>query len=83
MKKVAALGEPSGVVMALENHSGVNAAQLSKLREDVGSPGVAFTLDTGDFPPESRVGPWTYPKIRHSRSFRRCWEGMIHGLQKN
>jgi sugar phosphate isomerase/epimerase len=50
--------------MALENHGNVTAAQLLKLREDVGSPWLAFTLDTGNFPPAGSVGPETYASIR-------------------
>jgi sugar phosphate isomerase/epimerase len=66
MKKVAALGAKSGLVMALENHGGTDADQILSLQRDVNSPFLRLTLDTGNFPPTSRVGPETY------RSIERC-----------
>jgi sugar phosphate isomerase/epimerase len=63
VQEVAALGEKQGVVMALENHGDVSADQLLALFKDVGSPYLKFTLDTGNFPPSSRVGPGTYQSI--------------------
>lgn len=63
MRKVAAMGEQRGIVAALENHGGTTADQLLSLRKDVNSPWLAFTLDTGNFPPTSAVGPDTYTSI--------------------
>ncbi|HUT57177.1 MAG TPA: sugar phosphate isomerase/epimerase family protein [Phycisphaerae bacterium] len=63
MRQVAAIGEREGIVMALENHGNVSADQLLSLLKDVDSPYVKFTLDTGNFPPASQVGPETYKSI--------------------
>lgn len=63
MKQVAGIGERHGVIMALENHGNVSADQLLSLLKDVDSPYVKFTLDTGNFPPASQVGPETYKSI--------------------
>jgi sugar phosphate isomerase/epimerase len=63
VQEVAAIGKKLGVVMALENHGDVSADQLMSLHKDVGSPYLKFTLDTGNFPPSSHVGPQTYPSI--------------------
>ena len=75
MKEVAALGEQRGIVAALENHGGTTADQLLSLRRDVNSPWFAFTLDVGNFPPASRVGPDTYTSIE------RCapHAAIVHG----
>ena len=64
MKEVAALGEQRGIVAALENHGGTTPDQLLSLHRDVNSPWLAFTLDVGNFPPTSRVGPETYESIQ-------------------
>ena len=63
MKEVAAIGAERGIVMALENHGGTTAEQLLSLHRDVGSPYLKFTLDTGNFPPTSRVTPEKYDQI--------------------
>lgn len=63
MKEVAAIGAERGIVMALENHGGTTAEQLLSLHRDVGSPYLKFTLDTGNFPPASRVTPEKYDQI--------------------
>jgi sugar phosphate isomerase/epimerase len=63
MKQVADMAEKKGVIAALENHGGTSADQLLAFQRDVGSPWFKFTLDTGNFPPTSRVGPETYTSI--------------------
>ena len=63
MKDVAALGERKGIVMALENHGGTTAEQMLSLVRDVDSEFLKLTLDTGNFPPTSHVGPDTYRHI--------------------
>lgn len=50
--------------MALENHGGTTAKQLLSLLKDVNTPWFKFTLDTGNFPPTSQVGPDTYKSIK-------------------
>jgi sugar phosphate isomerase/epimerase len=64
VQEVAAIGEKQGIVMALENHGNVSADQLLALHSDVASPYLKFTLDTGNFPPHSTVGPVTYSSIQ-------------------
>ena len=63
VREVAEIGERQGIVMALENHGNVSADQLLALHRDVNSPYLKFTLDTGNFPPASSVGPQTYQSI--------------------
>lgn len=63
IQEVAAIGQKHGIVMALENHGNVSADQLLSLHKDVNSPWLKFTLDTGNFPPASRLGPETYKSI--------------------
>jgi sugar phosphate isomerase/epimerase len=63
MKQIADAGARHGIVMALENHGGTTADQLLALRGDVNSEYLKFTLDTGNFPPTSQVGPNTYTSI--------------------
>jgi sugar phosphate isomerase/epimerase len=63
MKQVADMAEKKGVIAALENHGGTSADQLLAFQRDVGSPWFKFTLDTGNFPPTSRVGLETYTSI--------------------
>jgi len=63
MQQVAELGAKEGIVMALENHGGTTADQLLSLQRDVASEFLKFTLDTGNFPPTSQVGPATYTSI--------------------
>jgi sugar phosphate isomerase/epimerase len=74
MKEITALAEQKGIVAALENHGGTNADQLLKFHCDVGSPWFAFTLDTGNFPPTSRVGPETYASIERTAPYA----SMVH-----
>ena len=69
MRKVAAMGEQRGIVASLENHGGTTADQLLSLRKDVNSPWLAYTLDTGNFPPTSAVGPDTYASIERCAPF--------------
>ncbi len=66
MQEIAAIGEKRGIVMSLENHGGTTADQVLSLHRDVGSPYLKLTMDTGNFPPTSHVGPETY------RSHERC-----------
>jgi len=66
MRQVAETGARHGVVMALENHGGTTAEQLLSLLRDVNSPFLKFTLDTGNFPPASQVGPETYQSIQRT-----------------
>lgn len=66
MAEIAAIGQKHGIVMALENHGGTTAKQLLSLLGDVDSPFMKFTLDTGNFPPTSQVGPETYSSIQAS-----------------
>ncbi|MBU4200806.1 MAG: sugar phosphate isomerase/epimerase [Verrucomicrobia bacterium] len=63
VKKVVRLGAKKGIVMAMENHGGTTAEQLLALQKDVKSEFFKFTLDTGNFPPTSQVGPQTYESI--------------------
>ena len=63
IQEVAQIGQRYGIVMALENHGNVSADQLLSLHKDVNSPWLKFTLDTGNFPPASRLGPETYKSI--------------------
>jgi sugar phosphate isomerase/epimerase len=63
MKRVAALGAERGIVMAMENHGGTDADQILSLQRDVNNPFLRLTLDTGNFPPTSQVGPKTYESI--------------------
>jgi sugar phosphate isomerase/epimerase len=74
IQEVASLGEKAGIVMAMENHGGVTADQLLSLHSDVNHPYLKFTLDTGNFPPTSAVGPDTY------KSIERCapHAGIVH-----
>ncbi|MBU4367163.1 MAG: sugar phosphate isomerase/epimerase [Kiritimatiellae bacterium] len=61
--EVAALGAAHGIVMAMENHGGTTADQLLALMGVVHSPWLKLTMDTGNFPPTSQVGPETYASI--------------------
>ena len=63
VRQVAELGAAQGIVMAMENHGGTTADQLLSLIKDVDHPFLKFTLDTGNFPPTSQVGPDTYNSI--------------------
>ena len=63
MRQVVELGAKEGIVMALENHGGTTAEQLLALLKEVDDPFLKFTLDTGNFPPTSHVGPETYSSI--------------------
>ena len=63
VKEVAEIGAACGIVMAMENHGSTTADQLLSLCKDVDNPYLKFTLDTGNFPPTSRVGPETYTSI--------------------
>ena len=64
MQKIAQAGAERGIVMALENHGNTTAKQLLSLLKDVNSPWLKFTLDTGNYPPASQVGPDTYKSIK-------------------
>jgi len=74
MKRVVAFGEERGIIAALENHGGTTADQLLAFHKDIDSPWFAFTLDTGNFPPTSAVGPDTYPSIERAAPFA----SMVH-----
>lgn len=74
MIRIAAMGEERGIVAALENHGGTTADQLLAFHQDVNSPWFAFTLDTGNFPPASAVGPDTYTSIKRTAPFA----SMVH-----
>lgn len=63
MLQVCQYGATRGVVMALENHGATTAEQVLSLHRDVNHPFLKFTLDTGNFPPTSQVGPETYTSI--------------------
>jgi sugar phosphate isomerase/epimerase len=63
MQRIAQCGAEQGIVMALENHGGTTAEQLLTLLKDVNNPYLKFTLDTGNYPPTSQVGPNTYSSI--------------------
>ena len=63
IRQVGKIGEQRGIVMSLENHGNTTADQLMSILADVGSPHVRLTLDTGNFPPASKVGPVTYESI--------------------
>lgn len=66
MQRIVAFGEARGIVAALENHGGTTVEDLLRFRRDIASPWFAFTLDTGNFPPASRVGPNTYACIERA-----------------
>lgn len=61
--RVAEIGAERGIVMAMENHGGTTASQLLAFIKDVNHPFLKFTLDTGNFPPTSQLGPETYSSI--------------------
>lgn len=63
MTEVADLGARHGIIMALENHGGTTANQLLSFHKDINNPFLKFTLDVGNFPPTSKVGPETYSSI--------------------
>lgn len=63
LHKIMAKAAQYGITMAMENHGGTTADQLLSLVKDVGSEYFKFTLDTGNFPPASKVGPATYTSI--------------------
>lgn len=62
--QIARIGEANGIVMALENHGGTSADQVLRLLNDVNNDYLKLTLDVGNFPPTSHVGPDTYNSIR-------------------
>lgn len=64
IQTIARLGSERGIIMAMENHGGTTANQLLALLKDVNSPWLKLTLDTGNFPPTSQVGPDTYKDIK-------------------
>lgn len=66
MKRIAAMAEEKCIIAALENHGGTTAEQLLRFHRDVNSQWFAFTLDTGNFPPTSAVGPNTYAAIEQA-----------------
>lgn len=61
--KIVSVAAENNIVMGLENHSGVKADRLLAMLDDVGSEFFKLTLDTGNFPPTSHVGPETYSSI--------------------
>ena len=63
VRQIVSMGEERGIVAAMENHGGTTADQLLQLHADISNPWFAFTLDTGNFPPTSQVGPETYLSI--------------------
>jgi len=63
IQEVAKAGASQGIIMAMENHGGTTADQLLAIIRDVNHPFLKFTLDTGNFPPASQVGPDTYASI--------------------
>ena len=63
IQEVVRIGAERGIVMAMENHGGTTAEQLLSLHSDIDSPYFKFTLDTGNFPPPSRVTPEKYDMI--------------------
>jgi len=63
MREVCDIGQKYGVTMALENHGGTTSEQLLGLFHKVNHPYLRFTLDVGNFPPNSHVGPNTYSDI--------------------
>ena len=63
IQQVVRIGAERGIVMAMENHGGTTAKQLLSLHRDIDSPYFKFTLDTGNFPPPSRVTPEKYNMI--------------------
>ena len=64
LRQVAEAGAAKGIVMAMENHGGTTAKQLLALIKAVDHPFLRLTLDTGNFPPTSQVGPDTYKSIK-------------------
>ncbi len=68
VKEVVRMGRRHGIVMAMENHGGTTADQLLALQRDVQDEFFKFTLDTGNFPPTSQVGPETYTSIERCAS---------------
>ena len=63
VRQIADTGARHGIVMAMENHGGTTADQLLSIHKDVNNDFFKFTLDTGNFPPASQVGPETYTSI--------------------
>lgn len=63
LRQIAETAARHGIIMALENHGGTTADQLLSLHADVKSDFLKLALDTGNFPPTSRVGPETYASI--------------------
>lgn len=69
VKQIVAMAGEKGIVAALENHGGTNADQLLRFRQDIDSAWFAFTVDTGNFPPTSAVGPGTYSSIERAAPY--------------
>lgn len=63
LSDVAAIGAEHGIVMALENHSGMTADQLLAILDAVNSPWLKLNLDTGNFPPTEKATTEAYAAI--------------------
>ena len=50
LRTAASQAGERGIVLGLENHGGLSADQVIRLLDDVGSPYLRMTLDTGNFP---------------------------------
>jgi len=74
VRQIVAAGAAEGITLAMENHGDTTAEQLLRLRKDVDSEYFAYTLDTGNFPPASRVHEGTY------RSIEQCapYASVVH-----
>jgi len=79
--KIADCGAERGIVMSMENHGGTTAAQLLSLIKDVNHPFLKFTLDTGNFPPTSHVGPETYSSIEECAPFAAIVHAKFFNIQ--
>jgi sugar phosphate isomerase/epimerase len=83
VRAVAQLGADKGIVMAMENHGGTTADQLLSLIKDVDHPYLKFTLDTGNFPPTSQVGPETYQHIERCAPHAAIVHAKFFNVLKN
>ena len=83
VRQVAELGATKGIVMAMENHGGTTADQLLSLIGDVNHPFLKFTLDTGNYPPTSQVGPDTYKSIERCAPHAAIVHAKFFNVSKN
>ena len=83
VRQVAEIGAARGIVMAMENHGGTTADQLLSLVKDVNHPFLKFTLDTGNFPPTSQVGPDTYRDIERCAPLAAIVHAKFFNVLKN